>query len=119
MFIDTLERFATFYERLHHQALGLTIDIGHLVCQGEVPVSTHLVRWKDLLWNVHIEDMRRGYHEHLFFGEGEVNFADVFAGLRQAGYSGGVYVELSRHSYDAVATAQKAYTFLRSYLAGD
>jgi len=28
-------------------------------------------------------------------------------------------VELSRHSYDAVATAQKAYTFLRSYLAGD
>jgi sugar phosphate isomerase/epimerase len=39
--------------------------------------------------------------------------------LRQAGYSGGVYVELSRHSYDAVATAQKAYTFLRSYLAGD
>jgi sugar phosphate isomerase/epimerase len=119
MFIDTLERFATFYERLHHQALGLTIDIGHLVCQGEVPVSAHLVRWKDLLWNVHIEDMRRGYHEHLFFGEGEVNFADVFAGLRQAGYSGGVYVELSRHSYDAVATAQKAYTFLRSYLAGD
>jgi L-ribulose-5-phosphate 3-epimerase len=119
MFIDTLERFATFYERLHHPALGLTIDIGHLVCQGEVPVSTHLVRWKDLLWNVHIEDMRRGYHEHLFFGEGEVNFADVFAGLRQAGYSGGVYVELSRHSYDAVATAQKAYTFLRSYLAGD
>lgn len=119
MFIDTLERFATFYEQLHHPALGLTIDIGHLVCQGEVPVSTHLVRWKDLLWNVHIEDMRRGYHEHLFFGEGEVDFADVFAGLRQAGYSGGVYVELSRHSYDAVATAQKAYTFLRSYLAGD
>jgi sugar phosphate isomerase/epimerase len=116
MFIDTLERFAAFYQQLHHPALGLTIDIGHLVCQGEVPVSTQLLRWKDLLWNVHIEDMRRGYHEHLFFGEGEVDFADVFAGLRQAGYTGGVYVELSRHSYDAVTTAQKAYAFLRSYL---
>ncbi|GIW83622.1 MAG: sugar phosphate isomerase/epimerase family protein [Thermogemmata sp.] len=116
MFIDTLDRFAAFYEQLRHPALGLTLDIGHLVCQGEVPVSDHLRRWKDLLWNVHIEDMRRGQHEHLFFGEGEVDFADVFAGLRQAEYGGGVYVELSRHSYDAVATAQKAYTFLRSYL---
>jgi sugar phosphate isomerase/epimerase len=118
MFIDTLDRFAAFYEQLRHPALGLTIDIGHLVCQGEVPVSDHLRRWKDLLWNVHIEDMRRGRHEHLFFGEGEVDFADVFSGLRQAEYRGGVYVELSRHSYDAVATAQKAYTFLRSYLEG-
>jgi sugar phosphate isomerase/epimerase len=119
MFIDTLDRFAAFYDQLRHPALGLTIDIGHLVCQGEVPVSDHLRRWKDLLWNVHIEDMRRGRHEHLFFGEGEVDFADVFAGLHQAEYRGGVYVELSRHSYDAVATAQKAYTFLRSYLDGE
>ena len=48
----------------------------------------------------------------------DVIFADVFAGLRAANYSGGVYVELSRHSYDAVNTARKAKAFLDPFLTG-
>ena len=32
---------------------------------------------------------------------------------REIGYSGGVHVELSRHSHDAVETARKALAFLR------
>ena len=51
------------------------------------------------------------------FGEGEVDFADVFAGLRAAGYAGGVYVELSRHSHDAVNTAWKSKQFLDRFMA--
>ena len=30
-----------------------------------------------MLWNVHIEDMRTGVHDHLMFGEGEIDFAEV------------------------------------------
>jgi sugar phosphate isomerase/epimerase len=40
----------------------------------------------------------------------------VFAGLRAAGYDGGVYVELSRHSHDAVNTARRSIEFLRRYI---
>jgi sugar phosphate isomerase/epimerase len=116
MFIDTMDKFAELHGRVNHPAFGLTIDIGHLVCNGELPVSRFLRDWKHVLWNVHIEDMRRGVHDHLMFGEGEVDFADVFAGLREANYQGGVYVELSRHSYDAVNTARKAKAFLDRYL---
>jgi sugar phosphate isomerase/epimerase len=116
MFIDTMDKFAELYERVNHPAFGLTVDVGHLVCNGELPVSEHLVRWKDVLWNVHIEDMRRGVHDHLMFGEGEVDFADVFAGLRAANYEGMVSVELSRHSHDAVSTARKSMEFLRRYV---
>jgi len=61
--------------------------------------------------------MRRGVHDHLMFGEGEVDFADAFAGLRAAGYAGGVYVELSRHSHDAVNTALKAKAFLDRFVS--
>lgn len=117
MFIDTMEKFAELHERVQHPAFGLTIDIGHLVCQGETPVSHHLIPWKDILWNVHIEDMRTGVHDHVMFGEGEVDFTDVFAGLRAAEYRGGVYVELSRHSHAAVTTAQKSLAFLTPFLA--
>lgn len=116
MFIDTMDRFAELHARINHPAFGLTIDVGHLVCNGELPVSKHLIQWKHVLWNVHIEDMRIGVHDHLMFGEGEVDYADVFAGLQAAGYSGGVYVELSRHSHDAVNTARKAKAFLDQYL---
>jgi sugar phosphate isomerase/epimerase len=116
MFIDTMDKFAELYARVNHPAFGLTVDVGHLVCNGELPVSKFLTDWKHVLWNVHIEDMRRGVHDHLMFGEGEVDFADVFAGLRAANYDGGVYVELSRHSYDAVNTARKARQFLDRYL---
>ena len=117
MFIDTMDKFADLYRRLSHPALGLTLDIGHLVCNGELPVSKYLTEWKHALWNVHIEDMRAGVHDHLMFGEGEVDFADAFAGLREAEYAGGVYVELSRHSHDAVNTARKAKAFLEPFLA--
>jgi L-ribulose-5-phosphate 3-epimerase len=116
MFIDTMDKFAELHAKVNHTHFGLTIDIGHLVCNGELPVSKHLLRWKDWLWNVHIEDMRRGVHDHLMFGEGEVDFADVFQGLRQAGYANGVYVELSRHSHDAVNIARQAKAFLDQYL---
>jgi L-ribulose-5-phosphate 3-epimerase len=116
MFIDTMQKFAELHAHVNHPAFGLTIDVGHLVCNRELPVSKFLAEWKHVLWNVHIEDMRAGVHDHLMFGEGEVDFADMFAGLRAANYTGGVYVELSRHSYDAVNTARQAKAFLDRYL---
>ena len=68
-----------------------------------------------MLWNVHIEDMRRGVHDHLMFGEGEMDFAEMSRRAASASnYRGGVYVELSRHSHDAVETARKALAFLQS-----
>ena len=60
--------------------------------------------------------MKAGVHEHLMFGEGQVDFAAVFRGLSQIGYAGGVHVELSRHSHDAPAAARKAYEFLQTVL---
>src|SRR5438067_1087296 len=83
------------FDRVRHPLLGLTLDIGHLHCSNE-PIGPTLRQWKDVLWNVHIEDMCRGVHEHLMFGEGEIDFAEVLKTLREIDYQGGVYVELSR-----------------------
>jgi sugar phosphate isomerase/epimerase len=113
MFLDSMERYAELFDRVHHPLFGLTLDIGHLHCLSE-PTEATLRRWKDVLWNVHIEDMRRGVHEHLMFGEGEIDFGDVLRTLHDINYQGGVYVELSRHSHDAVETARKALAFLRT-----
>jgi sugar phosphate isomerase/epimerase len=115
MFIDTMSRYALLQERVARPNFGLTIDVGHLHCLGETPIIDHLRRWDEWLWNIHIEDMRRGVHDHLMFGEGEIDFAEVLGALTEIGYAGGVHVELSRHSHNAVETARQALAFLRSF----
>ncbi|HUG93105.1 MAG TPA: sugar phosphate isomerase/epimerase family protein [Planctomycetaceae bacterium] len=119
MLIATMAEFAELRERIAAPHLGLTIDIGHLQCVEDLeaePITAHLRRWHDLLFNVHIEDMRRGVHEHLRFGEGEIDFRPVVETLLDVGYSGGVHVELSRHSHVAPDVARESYAFLRSLL---
>jgi sugar phosphate isomerase/epimerase len=111
MFIDTMARYADLLARV--DALRLTLDIGHLHCQAETPIADSIRRWGNRIVNVHLEDMRRGVHEHLMFGEGEIDFPPVLAALIEAGYRGGVHVELSRHSHIAPDAARRAIEFLR------
>jgi L-ribulose-5-phosphate 3-epimerase len=116
MFIDTMAKFEELHRRIDSRHFGLTLDVGHLHCMGETPIAAHIERWKDWLWNVHIEDMRRGVHDHLMFGDGDMEFPPIFQALNKIGYGGGVHVELSRHSHDAVKTASRAMAFLKSML---
>jgi L-ribulose-5-phosphate 3-epimerase len=117
MLIDTMAAYAELVERVPSPQLKLTLDVGHLHCQGETPIAGVVHQWADLLVNVHIEDMRRGVHEHLMLGEGEMDFPPIIAALAQIGYDGGVHVELSRHSHDGPNAARRAYDFLNPLVA--
>jgi sugar phosphate isomerase/epimerase len=112
MFVDTMAAFDELDDRLKHPALQLTLDIGHLQCEGELPLTDYVRRYAGRLVNIHIEDMRRGVHEHLMFGEGEIDFPPVVRYLCKCGYSGGVHVELSRHSHEGPEAARRAFAVL-------
>ncbi|QDT93835.1 sugar phosphate isomerase/epimerase family protein [Gimesia algae] len=112
MLIETLQDFAELNERVSHPSFGLTVDIGHLQCMGELPISQSLAPWKDRIFNIHIEDMVQGEHDHLRFGAGDIDFPDVIQGLRQIEYPGGLHVELSRHSHMAPDVVRESYAFL-------
>lgn len=116
MFIDTMNRYAMLSDSVNRDIFGLTLDIGHLQCQGDLPIEEHFPLWQEVLWNVHIEDMVTGMHDHLFFGEGEIDFPSVMSGLKEIEYCGGIHVELSRHSHRAVETARESFQFLNSLL---
>ena len=113
MFIDTLKSFHRLLQWIDAPHLELTMDVGHLWCQGELPIADYIARWGSRIVNVHIEDMRAGVHEHLMFGEGEMRFAPIVDALAKVGYRGPLHVELSRHSHMAPEVARKAYEFLR------
>jgi L-ribulose-5-phosphate 3-epimerase len=118
MLIDTMEAFDELKQRVDSPWLNLTLDVGHLHCLGETPIADVIRQWGDLLVNVHIEDMRAGLHEHLMFGEGEMDFPPIIAALNEVGYDGGLHVELSRHSHDGPAAAAKAFAFLSPLIGG-
>jgi L-ribulose-5-phosphate 3-epimerase len=113
MFVDTMARFDQLKSHLGGERLKLTLDLGHLHCQGELPIGDYIHHYAGDIANVHIEDMRQGIHEHLMFGEGEMEFPPVFHALRDIGYSGPVHVELSRHSHDGPRAASQAFEYLR------
>ncbi|MGC3967711.1 MAG: sugar phosphate isomerase/epimerase family protein [Pirellulales bacterium] len=117
MFVDTLEDYRRLKAELPHPRLKLTLDVGHLQCQGELPLAGTIEAWGSELVNVHIEDMRAGAHEHLMFGDGEIAFGPVLKSLLRIGYSGGVYVELSRHSHEGPTAATRSLEFLTKTLA--
>jgi sugar phosphate isomerase/epimerase len=116
MLIDSMHRWNDLLGRKGLEDLCLTLDLGHVHCQGDGPIAQVILRWASRMVNVHIEDMRAGVHEHLMFGEGELDFPTIFASLSEAGYAGGVHVELSRHSHDAPAAARKSFEILTQLL---
>lgn len=116
MFIETMDQFARLTELVESPRFGLTIDIGHVQCVESTSIPEVLRAWQKRLCNVHIEDMRRGVHEHLLFGAGEIDFPPVMQTLKEIGYSGCVNVELSRHSHVAPQVARDSFAFLRGLL---
>jgi sugar phosphate isomerase/epimerase len=94
-------------------AFGITLDIGHCRCLEPMSVPDCVATVADHLVNVQIDDMRRGTHEHLEFGDGEIDFPPVLRALADAGYRGLVAVELPRHSHSAPDVAARSLDFLR------
>lgn len=109
MLVERLED----YERLAREldGLALTLDIGHCICNEDEPPEDCIRRAGSRLAHVHIEDMVRGVHEHLMFGEGELDLPAVLSALD--GYEGLVAVELSRHSHRAHEVVPAAMQALR------
>ncbi|HEX4414591.1 MAG TPA: sugar phosphate isomerase/epimerase family protein [Lacipirellulaceae bacterium] len=118
MLIDTLATYNDLLAGLEAKdfptrRLKLTLDIGHLHCLQECPICSKIRESAPRLANVHIEDMKTGVHEHLMFGQGEIDFRPVIAALAEIRYDGLLSVELSRHSHEGPSAAQHAYDFLR------
>ncbi len=99
MAVATLAQFRALTASMGPAAPRLTLDIGHLYAEWEGDPVALTAGAVPLLAQVHLEDMRRGIHEHLVPGQGEVDFPGVLGALRSGGYRGPVCFELSRSSH--------------------
>jgi len=116
MLVERLSQFERLLQQVDAPHFGLTLDIGHVHCLNDGTICDQLRKWHRRLLNVHLEDMRRGVHEHLRFGEGEIDFGPVLRTLTELGYGGPVVVELSQHSHVAPEVMAESIAFLRGVL---
>lgn len=118
MFVDTVERCLRLAELVGgHELFGITLDVGHAHCVEERPVLDCVRLAAPRLLNVQIEDMRRGAHQHLEFGVGEIDFPPVLAALHDLGHRGLVSVEIQGGALDAPDVARRSIEFLRAAAA--
>jgi len=112
--IESLEDYRSLQARVG-PALGLTLDVGHVVCTESKPPAAVIaeVLAEKHPDHVQIEDIRDRKHEHLPFGEGEIDFPPILQTFINAGYAGHLGVELSRHSHEADRRAAESLAFLR------
>ena len=104
--------------QLGDDAPAMTLDIGHLYVEWEGDPVTLVKASAPRLLQVHLEDMRRGVHEHLLPGTGEVDFVGVAAALKATGYRGPVCFELSRSSHQAPAAVTACRDLWRRIAGG-
>ena len=112
MLIQTFDDYRELLSRVDGPGFGLCVDIGHVHCLEPRPISEYLLEWRERLFTIHIEDMERGVHDHLRFGEGTIKFPPVLRTLKDMGYQGGLNVELSRHSHIAPEVLRESFEFL-------
>lgn len=92
--------------------LRLALDTGHLLVTGEREPAAAVHEFAPQLGTVTLEDMRRGVHEHLPFGEGDMDVPAVLQALHDIRFAGLVCVELSRESPRAHLMIPQALAYL-------
>jgi sugar phosphate isomerase/epimerase len=114
--VDDWVRLRREVARLGAAPIRLALDVGHLlVTQERVPADA-VREFAPVLGTLALEDMKRGVHEHLPFGEGELDVPSVLQALLDVGYGGLVCVELSRDAHRAHTMVPQALEWLRAQL---
>ena len=113
MLVETVADALALRARLGHPAnLGLTVDLGHCVVVEPAGVVGALRAAGGLLRNVQADDMLPAAHEHLPFGEGELDLDAALSTLREIDYAGVIAVELPRHAHAAPELARASMAAL-------
>jgi L-ribulose-5-phosphate 3-epimerase len=114
MLVDDMAKFEVLKKHVTSARFGLTLDVGHVFCTETAPFRQVLGKFANLVRNVHIEDIRDRKHEHLMFGEGDLDFVPILRAFRDNKYTGLINVELSHDSHRAPEVARAALEFLNA-----
>lgn len=80
-------------EQVGSPRLCVNLDVGHAyLTDDDLPDAIRMLG--ERIVHLHLEDMARGVHRHLPFGQGDIDFAAVRQALDEIGYAGPYVVDL-------------------------
>lgn len=105
------EDFDVFFGR--PRQFGLTVDTAHLVKSGITDIAEVIRSFRHAVWNFHMKDYANG--EWKVLGEGQIDFAPVFAAVKDIGYTGWVSAD-EESGGDVVDGMRKCAAVLKQLL---
>lgn len=111
-FVRTVEEFRQCKALLPSRRMRLNLDLGHVRVAEEASIADTIFSVARDIENIHLEDTRGKAHFHLPPGEGDVEFAPIFAALKEIGYGRALSVELYGFARDEKEVAREAHAFL-------
>ncbi|AFM26977.1 sugar phosphate isomerase/epimerase family protein [Desulfomonile tiedjei] len=111
LIVECCEELAELLDRIDSPYLGANLDLGHSHVLKEDSRAVLRTLGKRV-FHVHIEDIRKRKHYHLIPGTGDIDFPNLFAGLRSIGYTGFTTVELYTYPHEPETAAEQAFRYL-------
>jgi sugar phosphate isomerase/epimerase len=114
LFLEYVAELANWIQRLQHPRFGANLDIGHSVVIGEdIGVAVRSLAGR--IWNMHVEDLPGRKHYHMIPGEGNFDWVELRAALREISYDRFLTVELYTHTERPQEAAEKSFRFLSKH----
>jgi inosose dehydratase len=95
--------------------IGFCPDTAHLAAGGGDPAAL-IRRYTDRLRHVHLKDIALGSLQFLPLGQGDLDFRDIVAAVREADYDSWLVVELDAYDGDPREAAEISRTHLTQIL---
>lgn len=107
MLVASLADLDEFFRMLGRDDLKVMLDVGHVPVTETISAGEALRRVAPRLGGLQLDDSKDGVHQHLFPGDGALDFIEVFSAAHAAGFKGLACLELPRHDFDPVTTARR------------
>ncbi|MDR6986950.1 inosose dehydratase [Paenarthrobacter nitroguajacolicus] len=95
--------------------IGFCPDTAHLAAGGADPAAV-IRKYPDRIRHVHLKDFQQDPFNFLPLGQGELDFPDIIAAIRESGYDSWLMVELDGYDGDPRAAAEISKKYLERIL---
>ena len=93
---------------------AIALDVGHCLVTQERDPADAVLEFAARAATITVEDMARGEHLHLPFGEGDIDLPSVLQAIQDVDWKGLVCVEMSRESHRAHTLVPETIAKLRA-----
>ncbi len=101
-----------FLSAVGSEYVKVNLDVGHAAVTDPDPAAT-VRELGSAIVHLHLEDIRGRVHKHLFFGEGDIDFAAVRAALGEIDYTGPYVADLFGFADEPLEAARRSLAGMR------